>query len=425
MEEISLRELIEALLKRKIMIVMIMGIAVLAAVVINFAVLEPVYEAKAMLMASGINTKTQVQKEVKGVDELLDSLSEYPKMSIEAYKEQIKNPQILDQTIKELKLEEKGINRVSLRNMIALNTIKDTNLITIAIKNKDKALAADIANTVAKKFTVLISEIAKSQADKSSNYIKNQMEIEKSKLDEAQLEYKNYLSQPQGLAELKKEVESKTDLITQYKAELLNVEIEEKKLSASMEALDRELKKTPEKILLEKSIVDDTLMSHYASEKNTGNIDDIMGLKLESEEINGIYYALKNSYNDYYVKLSEARAKKAALNSAIAETRMELEELQAALAEKQYQNDIVRQKVDFTKSTYEAFLNKYEETRIIKSSDIGEASIIVVSPAVEPLTPIGPRKMFNIAVSGVIGLMLGIFISLFLEYWETSGINKV
>lgn len=426
MEEISLRELIEILLKGKTQIALITIVAILASGVISFLVLDPVYEAKTILIASGVNAKAQPQPEARNIEELLDSMSQYPQMSIEAYKEQIKNPQILDQVIEELNLDENGISRVNLRNMIDLNTIQNTNLITISVKNNDPVLAADIANTVARKFTAHITEIAKSQADKSSNYIKTQMEIEKENLDAALLEYKNYLAQPKGLLELQKEVDSKTDLITQYKNDLLNTEIEENKIIASLEAAKRELANTSEKIILKKTIADDTLLSQYIGEKGNSSIGDVLNIDLESEEINEVYTYLKNQISDLEIELSEIRAQKEALSKAIETTANELETLQVELAEKQYQDKIMKQKVDFAQSTYEAFLNKYEETRILKSSDIGEASIIIASPAVEPLTPVGPRKTLNMAIAAVLGFMIGVFVVFFKEYWTSTSpiINK-
>lgn len=421
MEEISLRELIEILLKRKKIVAIITIIAIAASGIFSFFILDPVYEAKTVLMASGMNVKSQAQSGAYGIEDLLDNMSQYPQMSIEAYKEQIKNPNIMEQTIDELSLNDQEINRVSLRNMITLNTIKDTNLITISVKNKDKALAAEIANTVANKFTLHVSEIAKTQADKSSNYIKTQLETEKAKLDEALVEYKNYLSQPQGLIELQKEVDSKTDLITSYKTDLLNTEIGEKRIIASLIAAKEELENTSDKVLLKKSITDDSILTQYTGNKTGKAIEDIANINLESEEINNVYINLKSQVNNYEIKLSEIKAEKEALAKALETTRNELETLQANLADKQHQDNIIRQKVDFAQSTYEAFLKKYEEIRILKSSDIGDASIIVVSPAVEPLRPVEPNKKLNLAIAAVLGLMLGTFIAFFTEYWKASG----
>jgi len=425
MEEISLRELIEILLKRKIFIIAITAIAVLAAGIISFFVLNPIYEAKVVLMASNISALNKEQEGTHNIKELLDSISQYPQMSIEAYKEQIKNPNIMEQTIKELNLDEKDINRLTLRNMITLNTVKDTNLITISVKNKDKVLAENIANTVANKFTVHVSEIAKTQADKSSNYIKTQLEIEKAKLDEALVEYKHYLAQPQGLTELEKEVSTKIDLVNTYKTKLLDIEINEKKIVASLNAAEKELDKTSEKLLLKKSIVDDSLIASYAEGETGKKLKDLANINLEAEEINQNYINLKSQINNFEIYLSDLMAEKEATIKSLEKTRNELETLQVDLADKKHQDKTIMQKVDFAQSTYEAFLKKYEEIRILKSSDIGDASIIIVSPAVEPIKPIAPNKKLNVAIAGVLGLMLGVLGAFFMEYWTESGKIKV
>ncbi len=226
--------------------------------------------------------------------------------------------------------------------------------------------------------------------------------------------------------ELQKEVNSKTDLITQYKNDLLNAEIEEKKIQASLNAVNQELENTSEKIVLRKTIADDPVLTQYIDNKTDIAEQNIINIELESEELNELYTYLSSQKSDYEIKISETRAHKEALVKAIETTRSELEILQAELADKQHQDNIIKQKVEFAQSTYEAFLSKYEETRILKSSDIGEASIIIASPAVAPLTPVGPRKMMNIAIAAVLGLMIGVFIAFFIEYWKTSGseINK-
>lgn len=421
MEEISLRELIEILIKQKKIIAIITIVAIIVSGIISFFILDPIYQAKTILMASGMNTKAANGAETKGIEDILDNISRYPQMTIEAYKEQIKNPQILDQVIKELKLDEKDINRVTLRNIIDLSTIKDTNLITITVKNSDKLLATNIANTIAKKFTIHVSDLAKTQAEKSSNYVKTQMEIEKAKLDEALVEYKEYLSQPQGLDELKSEIASKTDLITDYKASLIGLDVELKKASASLEANKKALSNLDEKIVLKKSILDDSLISNIAIEKSKEGIETLSKISMETEEINEVYQTLKSTIIVDETRLSELTTEKSAKQKATNDISLELEELQAKLADNQYKDDIIKQKVNFAQSTYESFLNKYEETRILKSSDIGEASIIIVSPAVEPLTPIGPNKKLNVAIAGVLGLMISVFAAFFIEYWKTSG----
>ncbi|MFZ5968914.1 MAG: GumC family protein [Bacillota bacterium] len=422
MEEISLRELIEILIRQRKLIVGVTLACLLVSYVFSFFVLDPVYESKAILMASSITQKTPLPEQAEGIEGLLDTLSQYPQMTIETYKEQINNPHILQKTIDELKLNELGITRKNLRDMITLNTIKDTNLISISVTYKDKKVAADIANTVAKRFTDFVSDNAKVQATKSSNFIKQQMEVEKKNLDQALLEYKDYLAKPRGKNELEKEVTSKFDLITQYKTDLVNTEIEIKKINAALAAAEQALKNTSDKILLNKSLSDEPYISQVVGENTGKTTKELYSVKVQTEEINDVYTALKTQENMLKIELATKNAQKSNLEKQIANTQKELEILQVDLAEKQHEEKIITQKVEFAQSTYNAFLEKYEETRIAKSSAIGDATIIIVSPAVEPIEPAGPRKVLNMAIAGVLGIMISVFLAFFIEYWKNSSV---
>ncbi len=422
MEEISLRECIQVLINQRRLIAIITIIAILSSAVLSFFIMSPVYEGKVILMASSMNSKQAVASQAEGVEAFLNTLSQsgFSQVSIETYKEQISNPQILQQTIDELKLDERSITRRNLKDMIILGTIKDTNLITITVKYRDKKLAADIANTIARKFTDFVSEKAKEQATKSSTYIKQQMDIEKENLDQVLLEYRTYLSQPRGLNELQKELDSKLELITQYKSDLTNSNIEEQKIRASLAAAEKQLKDTPQKITVNRSLLDEPYISQVLEDNAGKNGKDLFGVKVEAEEINDAYIELKSIVSNLNVELAKVVAEKNNLKTEISVLQKELETLQSDLAARQHEDMIMQEKVKFAQDTYNAFLEKYEETRIAKSSAIGESTIIMVSPAVEPLQPVAPNKKLNVAIAGVLGLMLGTFIAFFREYWKAS-----
>lgn len=420
MEEMGLRECIQIIINQKRIIVIITVLALLVSTALSFFVLSPVYEAKAILMASSSNSKEQLPEGATGVQNLLDRMSEYPTMSLETYKEQINSPQILQQTIDELSLGKYNITRSGLKNMITLSTIKDTNLITISIRYTDKKLAADIANTISRKFTDFVSSKAQEQAAKSSTYIKQQMDVEKDQLDQVLLEYKKYLAQPRGLNELQKEVDSKLELITKYKSDFLDAQIEEQKTRASLYAAEEQLKSTPEKITVARSLLDEPYMSQAVKDISGKNSTELFGVQVQAEEVNESYTALMDNINNLKVILAQISAQKNSLQEQIGNLQKELETLQVDLAGRQHEDTIIQEKVKFAQDTYNAFLEKYEETRIAKSSAIGDASIIIISSAVEPLNPIAPNKKLNVVIAGVLGLLLGVFVAFFADYWRNS-----
>lgn len=93
MEEISLRELIEILLKRWKTIAITTIISILAAAILSFMIIKPTYESKMILMASGANDKSTVQELNGNIDNMLDAISQYPSMNIETYRQQVKTKQ--------------------------------------------------------------------------------------------------------------------------------------------------------------------------------------------------------------------------------------------------------------------------------------------------------------------------------------------
>lgn len=420
-DEISLRELIEILLKGWKLIAIITVVCVFAAGVFSFFIIEPTYEATTTLMASFATEKiVNLQKSSDNIEGILDSISSYPVMTIQTYKEQIKNPEILQKTIDELGLDKEEYSLRKLANMIELGTITDTNLIAVKVKHTDPELAAEIANSVAKNFTAFVSDMAKEHASKSSRFIESQLETEKKKLDEALLELKNFLSQPKGVDELKAEVNSKLNLLTNYKTELVQKEVELNKYQAALDTAKQELEKTPMVLVTKKSLSEDPLLNQIVSENNDISSKDAAQITMESEEINTTYLKLTGKITDYQLSISGITKEIEDIKNKIDVTQKQLEQIQVELAEKEHQERLIQRKVNLSQSTYDAFLEKYEETRIAESSEIGDSSILVVSKAIVPEVPVAPKKMLNLAIAGVLGIMLGVFTAFFKEYWKNS-----
>ena len=107
-----------------------------------------------------------------------------------------------------------------------------------------------------------------------------------------------------------------------------------------------------------------------------------------------------------------------ALTANIYRMQTELEP-RATLAESR-RNTTRLQQYTIALDTYNTFLQKYQEARITTSSKIGDANIMVVSPAIVPEIPVAPRKALNVAISTVLGLMVGVFTVYFLDYWKNS-----
>jgi uncharacterized protein involved in exopolysaccharide biosynthesis len=421
-DEINLREIIEILLSGRRLIAMITAICLLVSGILSFFILEPSYEAKTILMASfateRLNTLRNNTEDKAGI---LDLLAVDPIMTIQTYKEQIRNTHLLQQVIDELQLGKYDINVDDLIEMIGLTTIPDTNLISVSVTNKDPKLATNIANTLTKKFTGFITEISRQQASKSSQFITGQLEVEKRKLDEATLELKEFVSQPKGVEELKEEFKSKVLMLTDYKTKLIEKEIELSKVKAGLAVAEKELINTPQVIVTKKSVGKDPLLNQILAETKGISTGNAAQLTMESEEVNQGYIALKSRISEFKIRTSEISSELYMTRIKIDITQKELENIQRELADKEHNQTLIQGKVDLSQEIYDAFLNKYEEIRIAESTEIGDSTITIISEAVIPELPTGPNKILNIAIAGVLGIMIGGFVVIFREYWQMSG----
>jgi uncharacterized protein involved in exopolysaccharide biosynthesis len=421
-DEISLREIIEVLLKGWRLIALITAICLLFSGFFGFVIQDPTYEAKTILMASYATEKlTNLQRNTEDLAGILDTISAYPTMTLQTYTEQIKSSKILQQVIDKMELGKYEINRTKLREMVELETIKDTNLIAVKVTHKDPKLAAEIANTLTDEFTESITNMTRQQASRSSEFLKGQLELEKKMLDESTLELKEFLSQPRGANELRQEFDSKLLMLTTFKTQMVEKEVELNKFNAGLAVSEKELKNTPIVVVTKKSVGQDSLLSQIIAEANNTSIKDAAQITMESEEVNEGYIILSTKVSEYKIAVSELSREIDMIRTKIETIQKELELIQLDLADKEYNQALIQRKVELSQGTYDTFLNKYEEIRIAESTEIGDSTINIISQAAIPETPTGPRRMLNLAIAGVLGMMAGVFISFFKAYWQTSG----
>ena len=422
MEEINLREIIETILRRKWIIIAFTAFCLLVGGIVSFFVMKPVYEAQTMLMISPITNDTSNNIDGNSFFGLVESLSKYPVMSVDTYREQIKAPVILDYIRTEMGLTDKPLS--SIADRITVDAPKNTNLITVSFRDGDPQTAARIANLISQRFTEFVSDTNQRQAENSAAFIKEQQEKEKENLDKALEELKDFVAQPRGPEELKLELDSKLEQLTEFKTQLTQIKLDEEAVRASLENARRILASTPETIILTKALLDDEILSGIVKDRLGSGTTGIAGLKMTSEEINGIYTDIAKSVNALEIQLTDLTARKRGIDVEISARQKEIETLQAELAEKQYKYEILNHNVELIRQTYDAYQQKYKEAMIKQSADIGKSSVIVVSQAIPPRRPVAPDKKLNMAVALVLGLMVSIFAVFVMEYWKNSMVQN-
>lgn len=148
MEEINIKEFFRYVLKHTLLVVL----ASLAFALVTFAYSKylkvPLYETSTTLLL----TNTSTSEEIDQNDIILNQ------KLVTTYSELIKSRRVLNQVIEDLKLD---VTLSELANSITIESVSNTEILKVSIKNKDKDLAREIANKTAEVFSNEVAEIYK------------------------------------------------------------------------------------------------------------------------------------------------------------------------------------------------------------------------------------------------------------------------
>ncbi|MCH1967212.1 YveK family protein [Paraclostridium sordellii] len=153
-ETIDLREYFQIIKKRAWIIALITILAMVTSGIISFFVLSPMYEANTTLI---VNTEQN-----KATNNMItgDQLAVTQKLTL-TYGEIIKSRSVLDSVIDKLDL---NLDYEKLSKMISVSPVKDTQIISITVQDKDAQEAMDIANSIPRVFTKEVKRITKANS---------------------------------------------------------------------------------------------------------------------------------------------------------------------------------------------------------------------------------------------------------------------
>jgi len=178
-EEIDLREYINVLLKRKGIIILIFLIAVIAAAIISYFILTPIYQSSVSFQ---VNT------------ELTKQPYYYPSSSTNPYISDIlillTSDSILREAAERINL---SYDFTKIKEKVEATNIKDTNIITLTVEDENPKLARDFADSIIGIFMKknqfiydekrkIAEENLKIYEEQLDDIEKNIIEIEKTKL---------------------------------------------------------------------------------------------------------------------------------------------------------------------------------------------------------------------------------------------------
>ena len=149
-ETMDLREILQIIYKRLWFIILVTLVCIISSGIISIFVLDSIYEASTTLMVS--KTRDDQSSNLQYNDILMNQ------KLVKTYSEIVKSNRVLEKVIEQLDLD---MTTGDLRNKIQVSSVSDTEIIRIAVQDKDPNFATELANSIAVVFMGEIGSIMK------------------------------------------------------------------------------------------------------------------------------------------------------------------------------------------------------------------------------------------------------------------------
>jgi succinoglycan biosynthesis transport protein ExoP len=360
-DEIDLREYIEVLWRWKGFIVGITLLAVLAAGVVSFFVLEPVYEASVQVMVPQSPLPTEI----------------------------IRSPHFMQSIVEKAGLGEQ-YDAFSLARDVSVETSKSSaTLTTIRVQSTDPRLATTLANQIALDFLDFVKAKYIESLSDSTMYLTSEKAAAEAELA-ALREKLSSLKEESRIEALQIEVDRLAELVASYRSRQSADELRRQELLKGIEELTAALASTPPTL--------------PGPPDWAGNATEVP---------NDTYQNLSETLAYRKVELAEVTTRLAQAESTLPSLKREYDAQYASLLSYQYQ---IRE--------LEAQISVLEEEILSYTARINELTTSLpqtnlVSPAVEPTEPIKPHKLMNVVVAAVLGGFVSVLAVFAIEYWRS------
>jgi len=357
------------------------GISFFLVVIVSLVyvlLLTPIYQSDVKILVSDAS-KGSALASLLNVQDMMAAGTMGKSDPVVTQMELIKTRPILDRVIQLLKLKdssEEAFLADEFKKGVLVSSIRNTNIIKISYKDKDKDLARDIANTIATVFVANNREVNQEESRRARLFIEKQLSIRKASLEGSQDLMLAYQKEA-GTVSLGKETELYVMQLTSMRTEQINKNAEYQAVKANILNLDKQLSQIGPGA--------SPFVPQWKQELNSLNF------KKDTLEANLV--SLKSEIKKLEISIKKLPPKE-----------VKLARLMAA--------------VEIEKEIYSGLLLQLEETKIAEAAQI--AAVRVIEPAIAGNRPVFPQKRKTMMLAIIAGLALGFGIALLLEYFDQS-----
>jgi len=309
---------------------------------------------------------------------------------------------------------------------LTVSPIRNSRLVDIRFRLPDPELATRIVNALAKNYIEQNLEYRFVASKEASGWLKDRLDENRKQVEQAEAALQHYREQNDAIPLENREsiiVQKLSDLsaaVTQAKTDRFQkqaVYTQLESLRQSGDALDSFpaiLSNTyiqQQKAYLAQLQSQYTQLSEKLGERHPEIIKVQSAIHMAETKLEGeVAKIVQSVRNEYKASLAKE-------NSLIQELNQQKLEAQG-MARKSIDYSVLERDVQSSKQIYESLLQRAKETGI--SSELKASNIRIVDRAEQPRSPVAPRKMLNLALALVGGVLLGLTLAFFFEYVDNS-----
>jgi len=402
-DEIDLTDLLFALWKQKWIIILCAALFVAGGIAVAL-MLPKTYEAQAtLLILPPISREMTEDKNTSG-----------QMFSSEIYKDLAVAQDLLNDVIKEVytgteipsaaavaKGLSVGVNKASEKD----TTGKLPFTLSVSLKGGEPQTLTSFLTSWITHFTRRNAQLFSTRGTQSFEYISENFEIVKKDLKAAEDELADYRKQyPIDFLE-----GTLTTLKTLNRNYQEDISLKKRTLvarEAELLALKKLIKEEPEKIILNRSPSNEMLLNVPLDTDTPKNENMVF----RDEIINERHSLLRNMITLAETEVQSLKASITDLDRHLQATEKEYNEKQVLLVESKKNIQRLEREEKALNDAYTNLAKKFQETRIAAAE--AADPIRVIEQPVLPTAPVAPRKTLIVALSGVLGVFIGLFAAL-------------
>jgi uncharacterized protein involved in exopolysaccharide biosynthesis len=400
-EEIDLREYIEVLIRHWKLILALAVIAGLTAAAVSFLILEPTYQATALVLITNPRYQLRFDPRLETLSDVETASKAFPAL---ATSDDL--VRLVVETLNEQEPEQDWTFKM-LKGKLAASAASDPSLLRLTSTNGDAEGAARIANVWAAEYVDYVNELY-GRREQDVGFFTQQLAVARADLEAAEEALVEFQSRNQSSilgARLSSARQAQGDYLSDQRAIAY--------IQQDIQGLRDQLADQPSERTA--SLADD--LTALFLQVKAFNAGASVPVQLQVTSAESLSNKTVQEQIEFLEDLGQSlETKSTEIDARLEELEPEILRLQEALQEVNTQQNRLNRDRTVAEDTYITLANKVEEARIAAQDETGEVRL--ASEAAVPTSPAGPRRLMNTAIAGFLGLFLGVFVAFFVDYWR-------